>query len=113
MDELENNFKRFAVDNPDINYNISRRGADPRDARDITIKLKINDNDIESHLVIYDFNGSTKLDIEGIIDQTHKIGGSNADDNNVKNLLTEFENSFLTRFKKSQKIEFKRKFFNF
>ena len=113
MDELENHFKSYAVANPDIYYKISRRGPGSIDARDIIIKLRRQDNSIESHLVIYDFNGSTKLDIEEIFDQSHKNGGRNADDKKVKELLTEFENSFLTRFKKNEKIEFKRRFFNF
>jgi len=119
MDELEDNFKSFATANPDIDCKISHRGTDsmavknnvPADimavaARDITIKQKIKGSDIECHLVIYDFNGSTKLDIEEIFDQSHKRGGNNADDKNVKELLTEFENSFLTRFKKDQHVEF-------
>jgi len=113
MDQLENNFKNFAADNHSIYYNLSRRGADPKDARDITIKLEINNNDIECHLVIYDFNESTELDIDEIFDNTHKKGGNNASDQNVKMLLIEFENSFMTPFKKDQKIEFKRRFFNF
>src|SRR5476649_1153459 len=55
MDQLENNFKSFTAANPNIYYNLSRRGADPKAARDITIKQKINDSNIECHLVIYDF----------------------------------------------------------
>ena len=126
MDELENHFKRFALANPDIDCKISHRGTDsmaarenlPADfitkaARDVIIKQKIKAKDIECHLVIYDFNGSTKLDIDEIFDPNHNNVGQNADDKNVKELLAEFENSFLTRFTKDQKIEFKRKLFNF
>jgi hypothetical protein len=113
MDQLENNFKMFAEANPDIYYKISRRGVGLTDARDITIKLKINNSDIECHLVIYDFNGSTKLDIDEIFDNTHKKGDNNENDKNVKELLNRFEKYFLLRFQKDQDIQLKTPFFNF
>jgi hypothetical protein len=118
MDQLEDNFKRFAAHHQDINFEVSRRGTDSLDkinnispelkaiaARDIIIKQKIDGKDIESHLVIYDFNGSTKLDVEEILDNTDKKGVDDANDSNVKKKLKKFEENFLTEFEKDQKIE--------
>jgi len=126
MNQLENNFISYSKANPDIDCKISHRVTDsvaakdsiPAEiiaiaARDVLIKQKINGSDIECHLVISDFNNNTKLDIEEIFDRTHKTGGNNANDKYVKELLAEFESSFLTRFKQEQHIEFKKKSFSF
>ncbi|HZX57985.1 MAG TPA: hypothetical protein VFE54_04645, partial [Mucilaginibacter sp.] len=66
----------------------------------------------EYDLAIYDFNGQTKLDLDAILDRSHKITGDNVDDKNVKALLSEFENSFLDRFEKNRHVTLKSGWFN-
>lgn len=126
MDQLEDNFKKFVAHHQDINCEISRRGTDSLDkinnispelkaiaARDIIIKQKIDGKDIESDLVIYDFNGSTKLDVEEIFDNTDKKRVSDASGSNVKKRLKNFEENFLAEFEKDQHITLEPNFFNF
>lgn len=110
MDQLENNFKNFAIANSNIQCEISRRGTDPFDARDV--KIKIKNWDINCNLVIHDFNNNTKLDIREIYDYTYKKGGNDANDKNVKELLNKFEKTFLVQLQKDQGIQLKTPFFN-
>ena len=113
MDQLENGFKNFSIENSNINCEISHRGSSRIAARDVEIKMRMNNSDIVCNLVIYDFNNNTKLDIEEIHDTTHKTGGNDADDKNVENLLIEFNKHYLIKFQKDQNVQLKKPFLNF
>ncbi len=113
MDQFDKKIKQFASANSGVNLTISSRdNTIKRSARDITIKIKGNPN-VRYDLVLYDFNGATKLDLEGIYDETHKTGGINMKDKDVEKLYAGFKADLLPRLSKSQGIVLKADWFNF
>jgi hypothetical protein len=114
MDKLEHTFEKFQTSNPALNIKVSwREISNKYSARDVSIKTKIKSDSVEYDLVIYDFNGATKLDVDAVYDMTKKTGGNNIDSVATKNIFTDFQNGFLAKFKRDQKVTLSRDYFNF
>ncbi|HTK17869.1 MAG TPA: hypothetical protein VL442_00065 [Mucilaginibacter sp.] len=114
MDQFDEKIRQFAAINPGVNLTISSRDSTIRySAKDINIKVKSRSNNVRYELVLYDFNGSTKLDLEGIYDETHNTGGTNMKDKDVEKLYNGFKTNFLPQLSKSQGIVLKIDWFNF
>jgi len=61
MDQFDKKIRQFAAINSRINLTISSRDSTiKRSARDITIKIKSDSNNVQYELVLHDFNGATK-----------------------------------------------------
>lgn len=114
MDQFDKKIRRFAAINSGINLIISSRDSTiKRSARDITIKIKRGSDSIRYELVLYDFNDATKLDLEGIYDETRNTGGTNIKDKDVEQLYAGFKTDFLPRLSNSQGIVLNPDWFNF
>jgi hypothetical protein len=113
MDQFESEFKKFAALHNNMNLKISRRDSSCNIcARDITVELKAAQI-IKYDLVLYKFNTTTKVALDDIYDETHKIGGNSTDDKATKELFYGFKNNFLVQLEKDQRLTLTPDFFNF
>ncbi|HVS91413.1 MAG TPA: hypothetical protein VHE59_05225 [Mucilaginibacter sp.] len=113
MDDLESKIRKYSAANPNVRLKISRRSSsDDYSARDINVETENASDSIKYHLVLYDFNRATKLDLEEIYDETHHKGGNDINDPAVAKLYAGFEEKFLSKLEKDQNIKLKSGLFN-
>ncbi|MGN6639365.1 MAG: hypothetical protein ACTHJ8_10675 [Mucilaginibacter sp.] len=107
MDQFEYKIRHFAA-TAAVNLEVSRRdSSDNRSARDLIIRVKNSSSIVRYQMVLYDFNGATKLDLEEVYDETHKTGGNDIKNVKTKELYVDFKNKFLPALEKNQDIVLK------
>ena len=114
MDMFEDKIRQFSAINSNVRLKITARDSTVSySARDIEVHVKDNSDSVKYQLVLYDFNGSTKIDLEGIFDETRKTGGYNVKDKDVKRLFGDFKKDFLPKLEKEEGVVLKIDWFNF
>ena len=105
MDELENGLKTYAKSNLNTYCKVSYRGGTTDfSARDVTITRIAGIDSLKYQLVIYDFNGSTRLDLTCLYSTARKLGGCSKKDKGVDELFSDFKIRFLPSIKRDQNI---------
>lgn len=109
MDDLERGLKAYAQSKPNTSCKVSYRGglADLRSARDVAITEFVGNDSLKYQLVIYDFNGSTRLDLDCLYSTFQKLGGCSKDNKGVEELFDNFKLQFLPAIKRNQGISLK------
>jgi hypothetical protein len=108
MDELENGLKTYAKSNLNTYCKVSYRGGTTDfSARDVTITKITGIDSLKYQLVIYDFNGSTRLDLTCLYSTARKLGGCSKKDKGFDELFSDFRIQFLPTIKREQGLSLK------
>jgi len=107
IDQLGRSIQKFTLSNPGVTYKFSRRDSSARvdnGDRDLVIGIKKDTSIISYEFVCEGSKNKTELKLVGAHGRNDAYGGYTINAPGVKDLLNNFENSFLVRLEREEHV---------